>query len=239
MAWRSATIARWNLTDQLYGHPNTRYDSRKFTALGSMNREAGTCFTWHTTGIDSIEAAMKREVLVGATGATGTSLQFPLLLNALIGTKFKPITGYPDSGAVGLAMERGELEGYCSFTWGSIKGARPQWIKEKLIAIILQLTLRKHPELPHVPLVMDYAKDEAARQAFALAFADQEIARPIVAPPDVPRREGGCTARGVRGDDEGQGISSPMPPPPTSISIPRMPRSSKPCSARSTPRRRR
>ena len=181
------TIARWNLTDQLYGHPNTRYDSRKFTALGSMNREAGTCFTWHTTGIDTIEAAMKREVLVGATGATGTSLQFPLLLNALIGTKFKPITGYPDSGAVGLAMERGELEGYCSFTWGSIKGARPQWVKEKLIAIILQLTLRKHPELPHVPLVMDYARDEGARQAFALAFADQEIARPIVAPPDVPR----------------------------------------------------
>ena len=130
---------------------------------------------------------MKREVLVGATGATGTSMQFPLLLNALIGTKFKPITGYPDSGAVGLAMERGELEGYCSFTWGSIKSARPQWVKDKLIAIILQLTLRKHPELPHVPLVMDYARDEGARQAFALAFADQEIARPIVAPPDVPR----------------------------------------------------
>ncbi len=180
------TIARWNLSDQLYGHPNTRYDSRKFTALGSMNREAGTCFTWHTTGIGTIEAAMKQEVLVGATGATGTSLQFPLLLNALIGTKFKPITGYPDSGAVGLAMERGELEGYCSFTWGSIKGARPQWIKDKLINIIMQLTLRKHPELPRVPLVMDYAADEAARQAFALAFADQEIARPMVAPPGIP-----------------------------------------------------
>jgi hypothetical protein len=83
-------------------------------------------------------------------------------------------------------MERGELDGFCSFTWGSIKGARPQWIKEKLINIILQLTLRKHPELPHVPLVMDYAKDQAARQAFALAFADRDIARPLVAPPDVP-----------------------------------------------------
>jgi tripartite-type tricarboxylate transporter receptor subunit TctC len=180
------TVARWNLTESLYGSANARYDARQFAAIGSMNRETATCFTWHTVGVGRIEDAMKREVLVGATGATGTSMQFPLLLNALIGTKFKPITGYPDSGAIGLAMERGELQGYCSFTWGSIKSARPQWIKEKLIKLILQLTLRRHPELQTVPLVMDYARDETARQAFALAFADQEIARPVVAPPGVP-----------------------------------------------------
>jgi tripartite-type tricarboxylate transporter receptor subunit TctC len=180
------TPARWNLTEPLYGSPNARYDAKKFAMIGSMNREVATCFSWHTTGIGSIETAMKRDVLVGSTGATGTSYQFPTLLNALIGTKFKVISGYSDSGAIGLAMERGELEGYCSFTWGSIKSARPQWIEKKLINIVLQLTLRKHPELAHVPLVTTYAKDEAARQAFALAFADQEIARPVVAPPGVP-----------------------------------------------------
>jgi hypothetical protein len=129
---------------------------------------------------------MRREVLVASSGATGTSHQIPLVLNGLIGTKFKPIMGYPDSGAIGIAMERGEVEGYCSFTWGSIKSARPRWIEEKQINILLQLTMRKHPELAHVPLVMDFARDEAARRAFDLVFADQEMARPIFAPPDVP-----------------------------------------------------
>ena len=63
-----------------------------------------------------------------------------MIVNALLGTKFKPLLGYVDAAGVGLAMERGELEGYCSFTWGSIKSARPKWIEQKLINILLQLT---------------------------------------------------------------------------------------------------
>jgi tripartite-type tricarboxylate transporter receptor subunit TctC len=178
--------ARWVFVDPLFGNENARFDARRFTLIGSMNREVGTCFTWHTSGITSIEETMRRDVLVASSGATGTSHQIPLVLNGLIGTKFKPIMGYPDSGAIGIAMERGEVEGYCSFTWGSIKSARPRWIEEKQINILLQLTMRKHPELAHVPLVMDFARDEAARRAFDLVFADQEMARPIFAPPDVP-----------------------------------------------------
>jgi tripartite-type tricarboxylate transporter receptor subunit TctC len=151
-----------------------------------MSRDVATCFSWHTSGIATIEDAMKREVLVGSSGVNGSSHQFPMIVNALIGTRFKPLLGYVDSAGVGLAMERGELEGYCSFTWGSIKSARPQWIEKKLINILLQLTTSKHPELPNVPLIMDYARDQAARQAFTFVFADQEMGRPVVAPPDVP-----------------------------------------------------
>src|SRR5262249_40611454 len=136
--------------------------------------------------IAKIEDAMQREVLVGSSGVNGSSHQFPLILNALIGTKFKALLGYVDSAGVGLAMERGELEGYCSFTWGSIKSARPKWIEQKQINILLQLAMRGHPELPGVPLVMDYAKDDVTRQAFSLVFTDQEFGRPVVAPPDVP-----------------------------------------------------
>jgi tripartite-type tricarboxylate transporter receptor subunit TctC len=178
--------ARWVFADAFYGNDKARFDPRRFGMIGSMNREVGTCFTWHTSSVRTIEDAMQREVLVGATGASGTSFQFPVLLNALIGTKFKPVLGYPDSAAVGLAMERGELEGYCSFTWGSIKSARPRWIEDKLIRILLQLTTQRHPELAQVPLVMDFAHEEATRQAFALVFADQEIARPLLTPPEVP-----------------------------------------------------
>src|SRR5262249_20527604 len=152
--------------------------------------DPGVCFAGQTSLMARIEDAMQREVLVGSSGVNGSSHQFPLILNALIGTKFKALLGYVDSAGVGLAMERGELEGYCSFTWGSIKSARPKWIEQKQINILMQLALTAHRELPVVPLGMDYAKDDAARQPFALAFADQEFGRPVVAPPDVPSERG-------------------------------------------------
>jgi tripartite-type tricarboxylate transporter receptor subunit TctC len=178
--------ARGLLIEPMFGNDNAKFEARKFTWLGSMSRDVATCFTWHTSGIARIEDAMKREVLVGSSGVNGSSHQFPLIVNALIGTKFKALLGYVDSAGVGLAMERGELEGYCSFTWGSMKSARPKWIEQKQINILLQLALAKHRELPHVPLSGDLAKDEAGRQAFALVLADQEMGRPVFAPPDVP-----------------------------------------------------
>jgi tripartite-type tricarboxylate transporter receptor subunit TctC len=178
--------ARGLFIEPLFGNQNARFEARKFTWIGSMSRDTATCLAWHSSGISRIEDAMKREVLVGAGGANGSSYQFPMLLNALIGTRFKPVLGYVDSAGVGLGMERGELEGYCSFTWGSIKSARPQWIEKKQINVLLQLATSKNPELPHVPLVLDYAPDEPARQAFTFVFADQEMGRPVVAPPEVP-----------------------------------------------------
>jgi hypothetical protein len=172
--------------EPLLGNEQARYDARKFIWLGSMSRDVSTCVAWHASGVHSIADAMRREVSVGATGAPADSNIFPKLLNAFLGTKFKTVLGYPDSAAVGIAMERGELDGYCSFTWSAIKSARPQWLAEHKINVILQLSLSPHPELGNVPLVMDLAKDEASRQVFALAFGTQKMGRPAVAPPGVP-----------------------------------------------------
>ena len=172
--------------EPLLGNEQARYDALKFTWLGSMSRDVSTCITWHTSGVRTIEDARRREVTVGATGAPADSNIFPKLLNAFLGTRFKTVLGYPDSAAVGIAMERRELDGYCSFTWSAIKSARPQWIAERQISVILQLSLNKHPELADVPLVMDLAKDEASRQVFALAFGTQKMGRPVAAPPEVP-----------------------------------------------------
>lgn len=178
--------ARGLFIEPLFGNDNAKFEARRFSWIGSMSRDVATCFSWHSSGIARVEDAMKREVLVGSSGVNGSSHQFPMLINALIGTKFRPLLGYVDSAGVGLAMERGELEGYCSFTWGSIKSARPQWIEKKQINMLLQLTTSRHPELSNVPVVIDYAKDEPAKQAFTFVFADQEMGRPVVAPPEVP-----------------------------------------------------
>lgn len=178
--------ARGLFIEPLLGNQNARFEARKFTWIGSMSKDVALCFAWHTSGIRKIEDAMKREVLLGSAATTSSSYQMPVLVNALLGTKFKPLLGYVDAGGVGLAMERGEVEAYCSFTWGSMKSARPKWIEDKLVNILLQLATEKNPELPHVPLVMEYAKEEAARQALTFVFADQEMGRPVFAPPEIP-----------------------------------------------------
>ena len=172
--------------EPLLGNEQARYEAREFTWLGSMSRDVSTCVTWRTSGINTVEDATRREVPVGATGAPADSNIFPKLLNTALGTKFKTVLGYPDSAAVGIAMERREVDGYCSFTWSAIKSARPQWLAQRQINVVLQLSLSKHPELPDVPLVMDLAKDEASRQLFALAFGTQKMGRPAAIPPGVP-----------------------------------------------------
>jgi tripartite-type tricarboxylate transporter receptor subunit TctC len=178
--------ARNLVIEPLFGNAQAKFDGTKFTWIGSMTREVSLCFTWHTAGLTTLEDAKKREVLVGATGLASDSYIDPQLLNAVLGTRFKVVLGYPDSAAIGLAMERGELDGFCSFTYGSIKSARPQWLDQHLITILAQLTVHPAPELKDVPLIMDMTKDEAARQAFELVFANQEMGRPVAGPPGMP-----------------------------------------------------
>jgi hypothetical protein len=174
------------LTEPLFGNPQARFKAGEFAWLGSMSRDTALCFTWHASGIKTLDDAKRQEVLVGSTGQASNSFFFPQLLNSLFGTRMRPIIGYPDSGAIGIAMERGELQGYCSFPLAAIKSARPQWLAEKQINILVQMTLRPHPDLPGVPVVSDLTSDERARRLLALVLEDQEMGRPLAGPPDMP-----------------------------------------------------
>jgi tripartite-type tricarboxylate transporter receptor subunit TctC len=190
LAARDGTViahpSRSLVTEPLYGNEQARYDVSKFGWLGSLNRDVATCIAWGRSGVKSIDDAKRREVAVGSTGAAAESNYFAKLLNVTLGTRFKTVLGYPDSGAVGIAMERGELDGYCSFTWAAVKSARPNWIEQKQINVLLQLSMGKHPDLPDVPLVADLARDEATRQIFTLAFGAQKMGRPVATTPGVP-----------------------------------------------------
>jgi tripartite-type tricarboxylate transporter receptor subunit TctC len=174
------------LTEPLFGNPQARFKASEFSWLGSLSRDTALCFTWHTSGIATLDDARRQEVLVGSTGQASNSFFFPRLLNSLLGTRFKAIIGYPDSGAIGIAMERGELAGYCSFTLAAIRSARPQWLAEKEINVLVQMTLRPHPDLPGIPAVTDLVSDPAARRLLALVLADQEMGRPLAGPPGMP-----------------------------------------------------
>jgi len=96
------------------------------------------------------------------------------------------VSGYPGGNEIDLAMERGEVQGRCGWSWSSVVATHKNWLDEKKINILVQLSMQKHPDLPNVPLIMDYAKTDEERQIFKLIFSRQPMGRPFVAPPGVP-----------------------------------------------------
>jgi hypothetical protein len=151
-----------------------------------MNDEVSVCVAWHTTGITTLEQVERKELTVGGSGPAADTDQFPKVLNATIGTKFKIVTGYPGGNDVDLAMERGEVMGRCGWSWSSVIATHKSWIDKKKINVLVQLSLSKHVDLPHVPLIMDFARTEEQKQIFKLVFARQPMGRPFLAPPGMP-----------------------------------------------------
>lgn len=171
--------------EQALGDAGVKFDSREFNWIGNPNADNNVLSTWHTSPVKTLEDAKKIEVTMGATGYN-TSSQYPTVLNATAGTKFKVILGYPGGNEINLAMERGEVGGRGSNAWASFKSTRPDWIKENKINILVQIGLRKAPDLPNVPLLMETATNDVDRAALRLLSAPTTIGRPFFAPPNVP-----------------------------------------------------
>ena len=181
------TINRGTGFDPLLGNKSGQFDATKFNWIGSTNNEVSVCVAWHTTGIATFADALTHELVVGATGPSADTYQFPKITNAVLGTRFKIITGYPGGNDVDLAMERGEVQGRCGWSWTSVKSLRRSWLEKKQINILYQMGLSKHRDLPDTPLVVDLAKTDEQRAILKLIFARQVMAWPFVAPPGVPK----------------------------------------------------
>ena len=171
---------------QALGESGIQYDAARFNWLGSPVRPDETLVVWHTTGVKTIEDAKKKEVIIGATSPTGMNYLYPKLANELLGTKFKIVTGYPGGTPIMLALERGEVEGRGSNPWSDWKTRKPDWVRDKKIVPLMQMSLFKHPDLPDVPLMVDLAPNETARAVFELVTITGELGRPFLTAPDVP-----------------------------------------------------
>ena len=181
------TFGRGAAFDPLLGVQGAAFDATKYNWIGSANDEVSVCVAWHTSGITTIDEVMTKELIVGGTGGSADTDQFPKIMNGVIGTKMKLIVGYPGGNDVNLAMQRGEVRGRCGWSWSSVKATQMQWVRDKTIAVLVQLALAKHPDLPDVPLVMDLAKTDEQKQILKTIFARQVMGRPYAAPPGVPK----------------------------------------------------
>jgi tripartite-type tricarboxylate transporter receptor subunit TctC len=181
------TVGRGVPFDPLLGLPGTQFKATDFSWIGSSNNEVSICASWGTSKITKIEDVFTTQMVIGGTGPSDDTVQFPQVLNGVLGTKFKIVSGYPGGNDVVLAMERGEVEGRCGWSWSTILATHADWVKEKKIHILVQLALEKSPDLPNVPLIADMAKTTDQKQIIKLIFARQVVGRPYFAPPGIPQ----------------------------------------------------
>jgi tripartite-type tricarboxylate transporter receptor subunit TctC len=165
----------------------TKFDGREFSWIGSMAKQKSICFTWHSSKVKTFEDAQKMTAIVGTNSSTSTGAVMPRMLNSMAGTKFRIISGY-DPQEIFLAMERGELDGLCGYGWSSLKVARPDFIRDKKVNLLLQFSDRSHAELEgKVPVMMDYITNPTDRTMLRIVFGTQEMGRPFVGPPEMPK----------------------------------------------------
>src|SRR4030088_241634 len=145
-----ALLQRNNLLEPLLSDRDLGFDPRKVTWIGSLNKDTYLIFSWHTSGVRTIEDAMQKELILGNTGGANENVTFPLLLNQTLGTRFRLVRGYKGSGDLSIAVERGEVQGR-AITWTTLRGDHPEWLSEKKIDVIVQLALKRNADLPDVP----------------------------------------------------------------------------------------
>jgi len=180
------TIGRGIAFDPLLGGTGAQFKAGEFAWIGSANDEVSVCVSWGKTGISRFDELYKKEMFVGGTGATADTDLFPKVMNGVLGTKMRVVTGYPGGADITLAMQRGEVQGRCGWSWSSIKTNHPDWVKDGTLKLLVQLSLEKHPDMPNVPLIMDMVKTEEQRGVMRLLFARQVMGRPFLAPPGLP-----------------------------------------------------
>jgi tripartite-type tricarboxylate transporter receptor subunit TctC len=163
-----------------------KFDPNKLNWLGSTNRETHVTYLWNTAPANSLEDIKKQQIVVGAQAPGTTQYDFPVMANAIFGTKFKIVKGYGGTPQIHLAMERGEVEGNGASALTTLKALNADWIKDKKVKIIAQWALRPNPELPNVPSVLDLAKNDKDKAALLLVLARLDFGRPFFLPPNVP-----------------------------------------------------
>jgi tripartite-type tricarboxylate transporter receptor subunit TctC len=172
--------------EQVYKSPQVQFDARKFAWIGNMNSDYDACAVSAASPVKTIEDFYKYETAVGASGAGAQSFTFPLAYRDLLGMKFKVIAGYPGTPERMLAVERGELDGFCGISLSTFRSQLADQAVSGKIRLIAQASTRKDPRYPDVPNILDQAKTPELRQALEFLFIPLTLGRALAAPPDTP-----------------------------------------------------
>jgi tripartite-type tricarboxylate transporter receptor subunit TctC len=171
--------------DEKFGSQGVRYKTAELNWIGRVDSLINIVMMWKTSPVKTIADAQRLESTLGATGAGSTASIYPTVLNNVLGTKFKLVMGYQGTNEAMLAVERGEVDGN-STAWSAVKVAKPDWIRDKSVTIIVQFGLERHPELPDVPTAVELARNDAERQILRAIFNASEVGTSFFTTPGVP-----------------------------------------------------
>jgi tripartite-type tricarboxylate transporter receptor subunit TctC len=171
--------------EDAFGTPGVQYKSAGFNWIGRATSNVDLMLTWKTAKAKTIQEAMQYETPVAGTGPASPAEFMPKVLNHVLGTKFKVITGYPGSNEGMLAMEKGEVDG-ATTSWNTLKTSKQDWLKDKSITILVTYTPYRHKELPDVPNMVELGKTDEQKQILALYASGAVIGRSIFTSPGVP-----------------------------------------------------
>ena len=175
------------LAQVLEASKGIQFDAAQFNWIGASASNNSTFYVWHTSPVKSMEDATRTEVLMGATGAGSYTMIYPMIMNAVVGTKFKVVAGYHSTAEVNLALERGEVQGRAGNNFNSLKMENADWLRDGKVRLIAQVGLERDPEFPDVPLMMEMGRTPEDRALLRLFSADIAVGRPFLTTPGVPR----------------------------------------------------
>jgi tripartite-type tricarboxylate transporter receptor subunit TctC len=172
------------LEDALHS-PGVRYKAAEFTWVGRATAILEVALAGPAAKAKRFADTRTYETPVAGTGAGSPSEGYPKLMNALAGSRFKVISGYPGSTQGMMAMEAGEVDG--AFTsWNTLKRTKQDWLRQHLINVLYQCALERHPDLADVPTDVELGATPEARQILAFYTSSAMVGRSIVAPPGIP-----------------------------------------------------
>ncbi len=177
------------LLDALLGDTRRqRHDATKFVHLGSATIDHYVCIARADAAVKSFRDLLTQELIIGASQPGTSTRDFPAMLNNMTGSKIRLVSGYPGTREITLAIEKGEVQGLCGFSWSSLNAQRPDWVKSGFIRVLVQEHDKGHPDINKmgVPLAVDFAKTPENRRVMELIYSSETFGRPYMVPPGVP-----------------------------------------------------
>lgn len=171
--------------EEALGAPNIQYKASEFGWVGRVSMILQVLATLDPAKAKTVDDVRRIETAMGGTGAGSPSEGYPKILNGLLGTKFRVISGYSSSADTMLAMERGELDGSLP-SWNTIKRTKPDWIAEKKIHPLVQFAFERSADLPNTPTSVELAGNPQDRAVLEFYTSGEELGRSILAPPGMP-----------------------------------------------------
>jgi tripartite-type tricarboxylate transporter receptor subunit TctC len=181
-----ATFGRAVPVAPLLNVAGATFDGTKLSWIGSISKDTTLCITSNRSQVKNWQDFLSKPSILGGEGAGSDPDMYTLLYKNVFGAKTKLVTGYPGTNDTSMAMERGEIDGFCGLSWSTLQSRHPQWLKEKLVNIIVQAGMEKEPELKDIPFALELTNDKEKLQILKVVLVSQEMARPFAAPPGIP-----------------------------------------------------